>query len=269
MITVKDLQHSFPVDGGGHRQALVDIDLEVRDGEFVAIVGPSGCGKTTLLNLVCGLEPLQEGELLVRGEAPHTGAADVGYMLARDCLLPWRRALENAQLALEVQGVAPAERKQRAREALRSVGLARFERSFPTQLSHGMRQRVALARVFAAAPQLILLDEPFSALDAQNRVVVQDAFLEVWERMRSTVLLITHDLAEAICLADRVAVMSASPGRIKVVHDVDLPRPRSAADLRGTPEFHRIYDAIWDDLKAEVERATQENIDFTPTGGAS
>lgn len=266
VITIKNLQHRFPLEDGLDRQALVDIDLVVRDGEFLAIVGPSGCGKTTLLNLVCGLEPLQEGELLVQGHAPRPGAADVGYMLARDCLLPWRKAIDNAQLALEVQGVPAAERRQRASDALKSVGLSRFENSYPAQLSHGMRQRVALARVFAAAPALILLDEPFSALDAQNRVLVQDSFLEVWERQRSTVLLITHDLAEAIVLADRVAVMSASPGRIKVIHEVNLPRPRSASELRATPAFHETYDAIWEDLKGEVTRAAEETFELAAAG---
>jgi NitT/TauT family transport system ATP-binding protein len=255
MITVSNLRYSYAVPGESTRQVLTDIDFTVADGEFVAIVGPSGCGKTTLLNVLAGLEPVQHGEVLVQDAKPRAGRSDGGWMLARDCLLPWRRALDNAALALELQGVDAKTRRERAAVALASVGLAQAGRRYPAQLSHGMRQRVALARVFAAAPDVILLDEPFSALDPQNRILVQDAFLQVWERQRSTVALITHDLGEAICLADRVLVMSASPGRIKSVYDVTLPRPRSASDLRGAPEFHELYEAMWGDLRTEVERA--------------
>src|SRR6266851_3797205 len=255
MITVNHLHHSYPLSGGQARQALIDIDFEVAEGEFVAVVGPSGCGKTTLLNVLAGLEDVQQGTVSVLGGDPRAGRRDVGYMLARDCLLPWRKALDNAALGLELQGVDAKTRRGRAAAALSSVGLAHAGGSYPAQLSHGMRQRVALARVFAAAPSLILLDEPFSALDAQNRVLIQDTFLTVWERQRTTVVLITHDLSEAVCLADRVIVMSASPGRIKGIHDVRLSRPRSASELQGTPEFHRIYEAVWADLRAEVVRA--------------
>ena len=252
MITVSGLNHAY---AGG--PVLNGIDLTVGNGEFLAVVGPSGCGKTTLLNVLAGLEPVQAGEVRVGQRPPKAGRRDVGYMLARDCLLPWRRALDNAGLALETHGVAAPERKDRARAALTAVGLGHAGDLYPAQLSHGMRQRVALARVFAAAPEVILLDEPFSALDPQNRVLVQDAFLGVWEKRRCTVVLITHDLGEAICLADRVVVMSASPGRVKNVYDVPLPRPRSAADLRGAPEFHQLYEAMWADLRGEVERAAQ------------
>jgi NitT/TauT family transport system ATP-binding protein len=255
MITVENLNHVYPGGRTGERVALVDVSLTVGDGEFVAVVGPSGCGKTTLLNVVAGLEEVQDGRVAVGGAAPRAGRPDVGYMLARDCLLPWRTATENAALALEMQGAGRAARTRQARDALASMGLDDFGAHYPSQLSHGMRQRVALARVFAASPQIILLDEPFSALDAQNRVLVQDAFLEVWERRRTTVVLITHDLGEAVCLADRVVVMSAAPGQIKGIHDVALPRPRSAAELRSSPDFHRIYEAVWGDLRSEVERA--------------
>jgi NitT/TauT family transport system ATP-binding protein len=255
MISVSHLDHAYPSACDDSRPALVDIDLEVDEGEFVAVVGPSGCGKTTLLNVLAGLEPVQVGTVLVGDKEPRAGRRDVGYMLARDCLLPWRKALDNAALALELQGVEARTRRRRAAEALDSMGLAHAGDSYPAQLSHGMRQRVALARVFAASPSLILLDEPFSALDPQNRILIQDAFLEVWERHRITVVLITHDLGEAISLADRVMVMSAAPGRIKGLHQVDLPRPRSASQLQGSPEFHRIYEAVWSDLCVEVERA--------------
>jgi NitT/TauT family transport system ATP-binding protein len=255
MIAIEALDHEYATDDVVARPALINVDLDVGDGEFLAIVGPSGCGKTTLLNLLAGLETLQSGTVTLGAQAPRAGRPDIGYMLARDSLLPWRTARENAALGLELQGTERAERMRRAQNALESMGLARFGDHYPAQLSHGMRQRVALARVFAATPQILLLDEPFSALDAQNRVLVQDAFLEVWERHRTTVVLITHDIGEAVCLADRVAVMSAAPGRIKAIHQIGLPRPRSASELRSEPSFHRIYEAVWSDLRSEVQQA--------------
>lgn len=258
MIEIEGLWHHYPADDGTMRPAVQDISLRAESGEFIAVVGPSGCGKTTLLNLVAGLESAQRGRVAVGGKAPAAGRRDVGYMLARDCLLPWNRAVDNAALGLEMRKVGKAKRRQRAADMLAQVGLAGFEASYPAQLSQGMRQRVALARLFAAEPEFALLDEPFSALDAQSRVLVQDTFLKIWERRRSTVVLITHDLAEAITLADRVVVMSARPGRIKSVHTVDLPRPRSAGTLRGDPRFHVIYERIWEGLQSEVQRAELE-----------
>jgi NitT/TauT family transport system ATP-binding protein len=239
----------------GGRLVLDRLTLEVPSGSVTGLVGPSGCGKTTLLNVLAGLETVQQGTVAVGGAPPAAGRHDIGYMLARDCLLPWSDATGNAALGLEMQKVPRAERRRRANETLAQVGLAGFERSFPAQLSQGMRQRVALARLFAAEPAFALLDEPFSALDAQSRVLVQDAFLEIWERRRSTVVLITHDLSEAITLADRVVVISARPGRVKAVHPIELPRPRSAAALRGDPKFHTIYERIWEDLQGEVYAA--------------
>lgn len=258
MIEIEGLWHHYATEAGAMRPAVQDVSLRAESGEFIAVVGPSGCGKTTLLNLVAGLEPAQRGHVAVGGKAPAPGRRDVGYMLARDCLLPWSRAVDNAALGLEMHGVGKAERRQRATDMLGQVGLAGFEQSYPAQLSQGMRQRVALARLFAAEPEFALLDEPFSALDAQSRVLVQDAFLKIWERRRSTVVLITHDLGEAITLADRVVVLSARPGRIKAVHPIELPRPRSAGALRADPRFHAIYERIWEDLQSEVQRAELE-----------
>jgi NitT/TauT family transport system ATP-binding protein len=256
MITVTGLNHTFESDDGRTVTALSDITMSVAEGEFIAIVGPSGCGKTTLLNMIAGLEPEQvAGTVLVDGKRPKAGASGVGYMLSRDCLLPSRRALANAALGLEISGVSKDKRLTAAREALAAVGLTAFEDAYPAQLSQGMRQRVALARVFATAPRLLLLDEPFSALDPQTRISVQDAFLGLWQDRRSTVVLVTHDLQEAIALADRVLVMSRRPGMIKAVHTVDLARPRVAADLHSDPAFHELYDRIWLDLKDEVVAA--------------
>jgi NitT/TauT family transport system ATP-binding protein len=179
-------------------------------------------------------------------------------MLARDSLLPWRRAIDNAGLALEMQGVGRRERHDRARAALVAVGLESFTDAYPAQLSQGMRQRVALARVFAAAPRILLLDEPFSALDAQTRVLVQDTFLRVWERERTTGVLVTHDLSEAVTLADRVIIMSRRPGCIRAIRTIDLPRPRSASEVRGVPRFHELYEPLWEDLRAELGALTPE-----------
>jgi NitT/TauT family transport system ATP-binding protein len=253
VIVVDQLDHSFMTDTGESLRVLDDIDLDIGAGEFVALIGPSGCGKTTLLNVIAGLERhTGGGTLLVNGAPPAAGTADVGYMLARDSLLPWRRALGNASVVLEMQGVPKEERTARARAALRMVGLEQFERSYPAQLSQGMRQRVALARVFAAEPALVLLDEPFSALDAQTRLNVQDEFLRVWQGRNTTVLLVTHDLSEAVALADRVVIMSRRPGRIKAVHHIQLPRPRLASDASASPEFQSYYETCWNDLRAEV-----------------
>jgi ABC-type dipeptide/oligopeptide/nickel transport system ATPase subunit len=172
--------------------------------------------------------------------------------------VPARRALANAAIGLEVRRVSKRERERAAREALAAVGLADFETAYPAQLSQGMRQRVALARVFAVKPETLLLDEPFSALDPQTRIAVQDAFLGLWQERRTSVVLVTHDLSEAITLADRVVVMSRRPGRLKADHRIDLPRPRSAAELRSTPAFHALYERIWLDLKDEVMAADSE-----------
>ncbi len=251
-LSVSGLWHEFDLADGGTVSVLQDIDLEVRRGEFVAIVGPSGCGKTTLLNLISGLEATQSGDLEVSGHHPRMGDRDVGYLFARDALLPWRTVAANAELAMEIGGVPRSERADRAARMLGAVGLARFADSFPAQLSQGMRQRCAIARTLAATPKLLLLDEPFSALDAQTKLLLQDTFCTLWAELESTVVLITHDLAEAIALADRVVLMTARPGRVKRIFDVDLPRPRSVLSLQGDDRFHRIYEELWADLREEV-----------------
>jgi NitT/TauT family transport system ATP-binding protein len=250
-ISVEEVSHTFDIDGKGI-VALKDFSLEIAEGEIVAIIGPSGCGKTTLLNILAGLEPLGAGVIRICGERPRAGRSEIGYGPVRDCLLPWRNALENVALPLELRGVKPKERHERARMALHSLGLEAAEDLYPAQLSQGMRQRVALARLFVGDPKVLLLDEPFSALDAQTRVLVQDAFLTLWERSRSTAVLITHDLAEAITLADRVIVLTHLPGRLKAQYNINLPRPRSALEVREDPVFQSSFSAIWSDLRQEV-----------------
>jgi NitT/TauT family transport system ATP-binding protein len=240
-IEVRDLELAFsgrPVIGG--------ISLNIPEGQFVSIVGPSGCGKTTLLNLLAGLvDAPYHGTLRLGGSAPKLGDHRVAYMLARDSLLPWRTALQNAEYGMQVRGRPPKAREARARDLLRRVGLAGFENSYPKHLSHGMRQRCALARTFALDSTYLMMDEPFGALDAQTKLQLEELLVELWQQERRTVLFITHDLAEAIAISDRVIVLSARPGRIVADLPIDLPRPRSVRELQKEPHFHELYARIW------------------------
>lgn len=210
-------------------QALRDINLTIWDGEFVALIGPSGCGKSTLLDIIAGLYPQSSGEVAIDGEVlpPAGRLGHAAYMRQRDLLMPWRTALENAGLALEVHGVPRKEAHRIARERFPDFGLAGFEDAYPSQLSGGMRQRVAFLRTVLAERRLLLLDEPFGALDALNRVALQTWLLSLWERERQAVLLVTHDVDEAIFLADRVVVLSSRPGSVVHIEPIDLPRPRN------------------------------------------
>jgi len=248
-IVVKDVTHTFEASGGSV-PAIEEVSLEVAEHEFVAIVGPSGCGKSTLLNIVSGLLTPTAGTVAVGGVPVRGVPRDVGYMPARDSLLPWRSCLDNVALPLEIRGeIGRAQRRERARELIEAVGLGGFERAFPSALSHGMRQRVAVARTFATQPSVLLMDEPFSALDAQTKITIQDLFLSIWEAQHQTVVLITHDVMEAVALADRVVVFSRRPGRIKSIHDIDLPRPRSVQQLIfEEPRFQQHLRDIWRDL---------------------
>ncbi|MCL4183460.1 MAG: ABC transporter ATP-binding protein [Burkholderiaceae bacterium] len=247
-VQVQGVSHVFP-DG---TRAIADIDLTLHKGEFVSIVGPSGCGKTTVLNLVAGLLPLQSGSLSVDGTSPRAGRHDVAYMLARDCLFPWRTALENAMLGNEFRRIGSEVGRTRAMEFLRRVGLERFCDQYPKALSHGMRQRVALARTFALQSGILLMDEPFGALDAQTKLQLEDVLMALWNGERRTVLFITHDLAEAVTLSDRVVVMSARPGRIVDDLPIPLARPRSVRALQRDPAYHELYAKIWSRLEAAV-----------------
>lgn len=249
-IEVVDVTHQFVGRGGDTLTAVRDISFEINAGEFVAIVGPSGCGKSTLLNIISGLAKATQGEVRIGGELLNGVRSDVGYMPARDSLLPWRTCRQNVELPLELQHQLSArQRTETANSILESVGLQGFEGHYPSALSHGMRQRVAVARTFATVPQILLMDEPFSALDAQTKIVVQDLFLDIWEKQHQTVLLITHDVMEAVALADRVVVLSARPGIVKSVHKIDLPRPRSVRRLLSEePRFQQYLHAIWEDL---------------------
>jgi NitT/TauT family transport system ATP-binding protein len=239
----------------GELQALQDINLGVERGEFIAVVGPSGCGKTTFLRIVAGLEPASAGEVALDGRAVHGPGGDRGFVFQSDSLLPWRTVLANAIIGREVAGqVGPAER-QRTMELLKLVGLEGFENYHPRQLSGGMRQRVNLARALAIDPQILLMDEPFSSLDAQTREIMQTELMRIWEAGRKTVLFVTHQIDEAVFLADRVLVFARRPGRLRESVAIELPRPRALA-IKRTAEFVRYVDHIWrlieDDVRASV-----------------
>ena len=232
--------------------AAQDVSFDVRGGEFVSIVGPSGCGKSTLLGLVAGLIPVSEGRISIDGRPVDGVNPRLGYVFQRDALLPWKTVAQNVGLALLFRGFDPALARARVAEWIARIGLTGFERYHPYQLSGGMRKRVALAMTMVYEPEIILMDEPFGALDVQTRNLMENDLLDIWAQRRRTVVFVTHDLEEAIALSDRVVVMTASPGRVKAVYRIDLPRPRSVTEIRFHPDFGRLYETIWKDLKDEV-----------------
>lgn len=249
-IDLAGIRHGFAKDGKVVR-ALWDLDLHIAPGEFVSVVGPSGCGKTTLLTMVAGLGRPRVGTVMVGGK-PVTGPSNqVAYMLARDALLPWRTVRGNVEYGLTIRRIDKAERRRRSTEWLDRVGLRDFADARVGELSQGMRQRVAVARTLALQPSILLMDEPFAALDAQNRLIQQQEFLKLWERIRSTVILVTHDLHEAIMLSDRVVLISHRPGRVIADLRIELPRPRGQ-EVRHNPLFEKYHDDLYGLLTAEV-----------------
>ncbi len=239
----------------GDLDVLRRIDLSVDRGEFICLVGPSGCGKTTFLRVVAGLEPASSGEVLLDGRVVREPGGDRGFVFQSDNLLPWRSVFANAIIGREIAGqVGPAERR-RTMELLKLVGLEGFEQYHPRQLSGGMRQRVNLARALAIDPQVLLMDEPFSTLDAQTREIMQTELMRIWDEGRKTVLFVTHQIDEAVFLADRVLVFARRPGRIRENVTIELSRPRALA-IKRTPQFVHYVDHIWrlieDDVRASV-----------------
>jgi len=259
-IAIRGVTHNFIRRGQDPMLAINEVSLDVAEGEFIALVGPSGCGKTTLLNLVAGLVPLQQGRIEVRGRLVEKPHRDVGYISARDSLLPWRTAEGNVAYGLEVRGVPKRERLERARSMLGLVGLAGFEKSHRSQLSQGMRQRVAIARTLATEPELLLLDEPFSALDQQTKLLLENAFIEIWDRSHRTVVMVTHDIEEAVAMADRVVMLSHRPGEVIADIPVDLPRPRDAAEIRYDARFREITHGVWELLRGELAQLDPAQI---------
>ncbi len=251
-IELRGVTKRFLTPSGGVYTALRDLTMTVGEGEFCAVVGPTGCGKSTTLALISGLEPASEGEVDVFGK-PVGGIADgIGYMFQADAVFPWKTVVENVAAGPRYHGASARDARDRAREWITRVGLAGFEDRYPYQLSGGMRKRVALAQSLINGPRILLMDEPFSALDVQTRSLMENELLGLWAASSASVVFVTHDLEEAISLSDRVFVITAGPGTVKSNYKVDLPRPRNVAEIRFQPHFIEIYEEIWKDLKDEV-----------------
>jgi NitT/TauT family transport system ATP-binding protein len=240
--------------------ALQDIDLSVAQREFAALLGPSGCGKSTLLNMVAGFEQATRGRVRVHGEDVQAPSPRRGVVFQEPALFPWLTVMDNVVFGPRTQGVPAAEYRARAERIIAQVGLGGFESSYPAELSGGMRQRVGIARVLIMQPEVLLMDEPFGALDAQTRTLMQELLLGVWEEHHQTVLFVTHDIEEALLLADRVCVMTARPGRIKKAIEVRFPRPRSM-DLTTSPEFNALRREVLELIREESLRAALERAD--------
>jgi len=252
-VSFEGITCTFAGRGGGSYTAVKDVSLSIADGEFVSVVGPTGCGKSTLLNVAAGLLKPSSGTLRVFGEPLAGINRRAGYMFQSEALMPWRNALENVTAGLEFRGVNGAEAALRSEEWLARVGLEGFGDRYPHQLSGGMRKRVSLAQMLILDPQVLLMDEPFSALDIQTRQLMENELLELWSANRKSVIFITHDLEEAISLSDRVVVLSAGPATHPIGEfAIDLPRPRDVAEIRLQPRFIEIHDRIWHSMKEEV-----------------
>ncbi|WP_433943813.1 ABC transporter ATP-binding protein [Paenibacillus sp. SN-8-1] len=276
-ISIQQVDKSFrvkrrPGDLKGNSQpvkALDHINLDVRPGEFMVIVGPSGCGKSTLLDLLAGLTTPTSGQILLDGK-PITGPnLDRGIVFQQYALFPWKTALANVEFGLETKGVPRKERRAIAQEFIQLVGLAGFEHRYPHELSGGMKQRIAIARSLAYDPDVLLMDEPFAALDAQTRESLQSELLRIWEATKKTIIFITHGIEEAVYLGQRVAVMTSRPGRIKEVIDIPFKARTSEEDLRAHPDFVRLRHQVWDLLKDEVKLAQEQEKDRSLKSGSS
>ena len=239
----------------GPTAAVQDFNLDVADGEFVAIVGPSGCGKSTFLRMVAGLEGISSGSITIT-PGPEKDRPSNSVVFQEYAIFPWKTVIENVAFGLQMRGIPARERLEVARSWLDRVGLAKFADYYPHQISGGMKQRVSIVRALANDPEVLLMDEPLGALDAQTRVVLQEELVRIWEQTRKTALYITHSLEEAVLLGDRVVLMSAQPGRILEIYDIGLPRPRSFGTTT-LPEFAEYRAMIWDKLSAEVTRAME------------
>ncbi|MDP3278826.1 MAG: ABC transporter ATP-binding protein [Deltaproteobacteria bacterium] len=264
-IALRGAAKRFVDAEGKTTQALSPVDLEVRDGEFVCLVGPSGCGKSTVLNLVAGLDQASEGEVLVRGEPVRGPGPDRTVMFQEAALFPWLTVAENVRFPLDVAGVARSEASGRVEQYLRMVHLWKFRDARPHELSGGMRQRAALARSLVVEPDILLMDEPFGALDAQTCEMLHAELETIWQRTKKTVLFVTHNVREAVRLADRVVVMGTRPGRIKRVLEVDLPRPRDQEQR----DVGLLASVLRAELKVEIEKVLREEVDdgWRPTQG--
>lgn len=250
----------FRTPKGDWYQALKDLDFEIQPGEFVSLVGPTGCGKSTALTLVSGLEFPSLGTVTVESQQVKDIDTSTGFVFQHDATFPWMNVQNNVASGPRFRGLPEKDVAALVQKWIGKVGLTGFEKHFPHQLSGGMRKRVALAQSLINEPRLLLLDEPFSALDVQTRAIMTEELMQLWDQTGATVMFVTHDLEEAIALSDRVLVLTAGPGSIKANFKINLPRPRKARDIRFSPEFIKIYQEIWEVLREEVDVAYQRQL---------
>jgi NitT/TauT family transport system ATP-binding protein len=256
MVEIERVSKSFHKTVKEHTtevKALTEVNLSIRANEFLSIIGPSGCGKTTLLKMIDGLIPYDSGKISIAGKPVTAPGPDRAVVFQTFALLPWRTVLANVEFSLELRQMRAQERTEIARDCLQRVGLSDFETHYPHELSGGMQQRAGLARALAVNPSILLMDEPFGAVDAQTRQLLQEELLELWQRERKTVIFITHSMDEAVYLSDRVVVMTPRPGQVAEILDVPLARPRSAEAVRRDTKFVELTNYIWDSLKKAME----------------
>lgn len=251
-MSLRGIQHIYCSAAGEETKAIEDISIDVKEGEFLAIVGASGCGKSTLLNIMCGMFAPTKGEVLIDGEKIENTNHKIGYISQSDTLLPWRTIESNVALGLEIEGMKKAERLKRARELMKTSGLEGFEKKYPFELSGGMRKRAVIIRALAQNPDIIYMDEPFGPLDVFTREKLQSEILKMWMERKNTIIYITHDISEAITLADRIVLLSYRPSKIKAEYLVDIPRPRNIEECKYNPEFLKLEKQIWNDIKDEL-----------------
>jgi NitT/TauT family transport system ATP-binding protein len=251
-IALRNLSKSFQLAGRAI-EAVRDVSFSVRRGEFVALLGPSGSGKSTILNMIATLVKPSNGQILIDGRPVIAGKAtpDVGYVFQRDTLFPWRTVADNIGYGLQLAGASDIERRERVAACVAQAGLRGFEQAYPSALSGGMRQRAALMRTLVVEPQILLMDEPFGALDTHTKIDMHEVLLRIWDREQQTVLFVTHDLGEALTLADRIILFSARPGQVKDMFEVDIARPRDAVKVRETPRYAELFQHIWHSLGEE------------------
>jgi len=270
ILTAEDVAIRFET-AEGPVTAVDNVSFRVRQGEFLSIIGPSGCGKSTLFNVIGGLLAQHAGTVRVGGETISGPHKSIGMVFQEESTFPWRNVVDNVAFPLELTAMPKAKRLERARHFIKMVGLGGFENRYPGELSGGMRQRVSLARTLASEPKILLMDEPFAALDEQTRLLLGDKVLQIQQHLKQTTLLITHNITEAVQMSDRVLVMTYRPGKVKRIVDIDLPRPRTS-DIVGSEEFGRYVAQIWNDLREEASRGLrdeEEHVLHHERGGAS
>ncbi|HXF76217.1 MAG TPA: ABC transporter ATP-binding protein [Methylomirabilota bacterium] len=260
ILSLRNVSKAFggAENGAGQILAVSDVSLDVNAGEFFSIIGPSGCGKSTLLRIIGGLLPPSTGELTVGSErvtGPHPWT---GMVFQEESTFPWRTTLGNVEFGLEMRGVAPRERREKAREMIRLVGLSGFEDRYPSELSGGMKQRVAIARALVLEPKILLMDEPFGALDEQTRIILGEELLRIREELKQTIILVTHNINESVQLSDRVMIMTARPGRVKAIVHIDLVQPRDSSVI-ASERFGRLVAQVWSALREESIRSFKQS----------